>query len=93
MKHTIFPRLAPVELMTAYKCYNMNTQKFEQLIHNFFGSSCLEVDVFDARGKRYTPREWFIAPLDVIEQAIGLIITGEVVKYSYDKEEQVIVER
>ncbi len=85
--------MAPVELVTAYKCYNMNTQKFEQLIHNFFGNTCLEVDVFDARGKRYTPREWFIAPLDVIEQAVHLIISGEVVKYRYDKENEVIIEK
>lgn len=85
--------MAPVELVTAYKCFNMNTHKFEQLIHSFFGETCLEVDVFDARGKRYTPREWFIAPLEVIEQAIHLIISGEVVKYKYDKEHEVIIHK
>lgn len=85
--------MAPVELVTAYKCFNMNTQKFEQLIHNFFGASCLEVDVFDASGRRHTPREWFIAPLDVIEQAITLIISGEVVKYAYDTKNEVIIEK
>lgn len=85
--------MAPVELVTAYKCFNMNTQKFEQLIHNFFGETCLEVDVFDERGKRYTPREWFIAPIEAIEQAIGLIISGKVVKYKYDTENEVIIEK
>lgn len=82
--------MAPVELVTAYKCYNMNTQKFEQLIHNFFGATCLEVDVFDASGRRHTPREWFIAPLEVIEQAIGLIISGEVINYKYNIEHRII---
>ena len=85
--------MAPVELVAAYKCYNMNTQKFEQLIHNFLGASCLEVDVFDASGRRHTPREWFIAPLDIIEQAITLIISGEVVKYAYDTKNEVIIEK
>ena len=85
--------MAPVELVTAYKCFNMNTHKFEQLIHSFFGATCLEVDVFDARGKRYTPREWFIVPLEVIVQAIHLILSGEVLKYRYDKENEVIEER
>ncbi len=85
--------MAEVKLVTAFKCYNMNTQKFEQLLHNFFGSACLNVDVFDAQGKRYTPREWFIAPLDIIEQAVHLIISGEVVKYRYDADSSVIVVR
>lgn len=85
--------MAPVALVTAYKCFNMNTQKFEQLIHNFFGASCLEVDVFDSSGRRHTPREWFIAPLEVIETAIHLIISGEVVKYAYDTKNEVIIEK
>ena len=76
--------MADVRIVMAYKCYNMNTQKFELLIHNFFGAACLNVDVFGKDGKRYTPREWFIAPLDVIEQAIHLIISGEVINYRYN---------
>jgi len=85
--------MAKVKYVAGWKCFNMNPQKFEQLIHNFFGSSCLSVDVFDAKGKRYTPREWFIAPLEVIEQAIELIINGKIVKYKYDQENLTIVER
>ncbi len=85
--------MAGVDYVAGWKCYNMNPQKFEQLIHNFFGSSCLNIDVFDEKGKRYTPREWFVAPYEVIEQAIGLIISGEVVKYRYDAEGERIVGR
>lgn len=76
--------MADVRLVMAYKCYNLNPQKFEQLIHNFFGAACLNVDVFDGQGKRYTPREWFVAPLDIIEQVVHLIISGDIVKYRYD---------
>lgn len=85
--------MAPVDYIAGWKCFNMNPQKFEQLIHNFFGNSCLEVDVFDGKGKRYTPREWFIAPLEVIERAIELIINGRVVSYKYDPENKTIVKR
>lgn len=83
--------MAPVEYVAAWRCYNMNPQKFEQLIHNFFGSSCLEVDVFDEKGRRHTPREWFIAPLDVIEQAIQLIITGDIINFKYEQESEGII--
>jgi len=76
--------MAPVSIQGAWKCFNMNPQKLEQLLHNFFGHSCLELDVFDAKGKRHTPREWFIAPLPIIEKVIQLIITGDIVNYDYD---------
>lgn len=85
--------MAPVDYIAGWKCYNMNPQKFEQLIHNFFGNSCLEIDVFDEKRKRYTPREWFIAPIEVIEQTIELIINGKVTNYKYDAENMTIIKR
>jgi len=85
--------MADVRIIMAYKCYNMNPQKLEQLLHNFFGKSCLNIDVFDKNGNRHTPREWFIAPLDIIEQAIHLLISGDIVKYRFDSTNEQIVTR
>lgn len=85
--------MADVRLLMVYKCYNLNTQKLEQLLHNFFGKSCLNIDVFDNKGDRHTPREWFIAPLDIIEQAIHLVMSGDIVKYRFDKINEQIVLR
>ncbi len=85
--------MADVRIVMAYKCYNMNPQRFELLIHNFFGAACLNIDVTGSDGRRYSPREWFIAPLDSIEQAIHLIISGEIVKYRYDSAIEEIVMR
>jgi len=82
--------MAEARIIMTYKCFNMNTHKLELLLHNFFGSSCLNVDVFDALGNRHTPREWFIAPLDIIEQVVQMIISGEIVKYRYDGEKKEI---
>jgi len=76
--------MAAVHIVSVFKCYNMNPQKLEKLLHNFFGNSCLSIDVFDDNGQRHTPREWFIASIDVITKAIHLIITGEILKYRYD---------
>lgn len=85
--------MAPVKIITAWKCYNMNPQKLEQLLHNFFGKSCLNIDIFDEKKRRHTSREWFIAPIEVIEQAIELIISGEVVKYTYDEVNHTLIKR
>lgn len=85
--------MAPVQSEAEYKTFNMNTQKFEQLLHNFFGSSCLNIDIFDEKLKRHMPQEWFVAPLKIIDQAIEMIITGEIIHYKYDQELGVIVLR
>lgn len=85
--------MSQVSVVTAFECYNMNPQKLEQLLHRFFGKSCLSVDVFDNEGKRHIPREWFIAPLEIIEQAIHFVLAGEIVRYKYDVDQQIIVER
>lgn len=85
--------MSPVSIVTAYQCYNMHPKKLEQLLHTFFGSACLSIDVFDNDGRRYTPREWFIAPLDIIEQAIYYVLNGEIVKYRYDAAKKIIIGR
>jgi hypothetical protein len=85
--------MAEVRIVMTYQCYNMNPQQLELLLHNFFGGSCLNMDVFDNIGNRHTPREWFIAPLSVIEEAVKLIISGDIVKYRYDSMKEEIVAR
>ena len=83
--------MAPVHIEAEYKTFNMNTQKFEQLLHNFFGASCLNIDIYDDKLRRHMPQEWFIVPLDVIDRAIELIITEQIFKYRYDKDLEEII--
>ncbi len=80
--------MAPVAVVTVFQCYNLNPQKLELLLHHFFGSACLAIDVFDATGRRCVPREWFIAPLQVITAAVDLLISGEIINYRYNPERQ-----
>lgn len=82
--------MASVKLVSEFKTYNMNTHKFENLLHRFLGHCQVSIDVFDNNGSRHTPREWFQVPYEIIEQAVKLIITGEVVNYVYDRGEKVI---
>ena len=85
--------MAPVKVISVFECYNLNPQKFELLLHTFFGKACLNVDVYDTQGKRFSPREWFIAPLHIIEAAANMLINGDIVNYRYDHEGQSIEER
>lgn len=79
---------ADVEIVASYKCYNLNTQNFESLLHRFFGKSCLNVDVYNDKKQRSNPREWFVVPLPIINEVIDLIISGGILNYNYDMESQ-----
>jgi len=92
-KHEPTFLMAPVSVVSEFKCYNMNPQTFESLIHRFFSEVCLDVKIYDNEGNRHYPREWFIAPYSIIEDAIRYIINGEIVDYKYDPDRERIVGR
>lgn len=85
--------MAKVKVIAVFECYNLNPQKFELMLHTFFGRSCLNVDVYDKKGKRFSPREWFVAPLHIIEAAANMLISGDILNYRYNPESQSIEER
>lgn len=76
--------MSRVHLCMSVECYNMNPQKFEKIIHTFFGKSCINLDIFDKEGRRHSPREWFSVSLETIEQAIDLIVEGDILNHNYD---------
>lgn len=51
--------MAKVKIIATYKMYNVNTQKFEDLLHRFFSPARVSIDIIDNNGTRCTPREWF----------------------------------
>ena len=83
--------MADVKIIEIFEVYNVNPYKLEQLIHRFFSTNCLNIDIFDAKGDIYNPREWFIVPLNIIEEAIELIINGKIINYHYNYELEKIV--
>lgn len=85
--------MADVEIVAKYKCFNLNPQKFELIIQKLFGNTCLNIDVYDAKGIRYSPREWFIVPLKIINQAIELIINGDIIGYYYDNQNEQLIKQ
>ena len=73
-----------VEIVATYKCYNLNVKNFENLLHRFFGESCLNVEIDNPNNTKVLPREWFIAPFAVIDEVVNLIIFGSIVNFKYD---------
>lgn len=81
-----------VEFVADWKTYNMRTQAFEDLIHQFFSAVKFHLKVFDLAGKEHKPREWFIVPLPIIKSVIQHIVDGSIVKYRYNAQMQVLEE-
>jgi hypothetical protein len=75
---------ADVKKIATYKVYNRNADKLESLLHRFFANACLDIDLFNEKGQRLNPREWFVVPFEVIEEAIQLILNESIVNYEYD---------
>lgn len=83
--------MAPVALVSTFQCYNVNLPKLENLLHRFFDHATAKVQVTDSQGNYHTPKEWFSVPIDVIETAVRLLISGEIVNYRYDSIKEQIV--
>lgn len=76
--------MSPVDIVATYECFNLNPQKFENLLHKFFSSSRLNTEITNLKGYQHSANEWFVIPFEIIDQAIKLIINGEVIDYYYD---------
>jgi hypothetical protein len=82
--------MADVKVIATYKCFNMSPKKFEELLHTFFQSVRLNVAVMGLDGTKHDPREWFIAPFEIIEKAIEMIMDGSIIGYKYSIQNQSI---
>ena len=68
--------MADVEVVATYELYNINRPRLENLIHRIFGAARLDIKIKDRFGNLVTPREWFLVPLFVIDEAIERIKDG-----------------
>lgn len=76
--------LAEVDIVATFKLANINRKKLEALLHKVFAGARLDVALKDRFGSHVEPREWFLVPLPVIEEAIQKIIDGTIGAYHYD---------
>ncbi len=85
--------MADVEIVTSYKLMNINRTKLENLLHSVFDQARLDVEVIDRFGHPVTPREWFLVPLFVIDDAVEKIRAGTIAKFLYDPRQAKLVSR
>lgn len=76
--------LADVEVVATYQLFNISRAKLENLIHRVFGPARLEIEIMDRLGRPIIPREWFLVPLFVIDEAVQRIKDGSITQLVYD---------
>jgi len=83
--------MAEVEIVATYDLYNINRTKLENLIHRIFGAARLDIEIKDRFGQPVIPREWFLVPLFVVNEAVDRIKDGTISSYRYDPKAAALV--
>lgn len=76
--------MADVEIVATYELYNIGRMKLENLIHRIFDPGRLDIEIKDRFGNPVVPREWFLVPLFVIDEAVERIKDATITGYIYD---------
>lgn len=85
--------MAPVSVVADYRLYNVRPSAVEHLLHRVFAATRLDLTQIDRKGRDYDPSEWFVVPRDVINQAVAMIMSGEITDYAYEPSMLRLVER
>jgi len=83
--------LADVEIVATYDLYNINRTRLENLIHRVFEPARLDIEIKDRFGHPVVPREWFLVPLFVVNEAVERIRDGSITDYRYDPQAAALV--
>ena len=76
--------LADVEVVARYELYNINRAKLENLLHRFFSNARLDIQIHDRFGNPVKPQEWFIVPLQAIDDVVQALKEGTLEDLKYD---------
>lgn len=76
--------LAEVEIVATYKLFNINRTRLEKLLHRVFQAARLDLTIEDRFGNPVQPREWFLVPLQVIDDVVERIKDQSIVGLEYD---------
>ena len=85
--------MAKVDIVATYELYNINRTKLENLLHRIFEPARLEIEIMDRFGRPFVPREWFLVPLFMVEEAVDMIKDGSIANFIYDPKQAKLIRR
>jgi len=85
--------MADVEIVATYQLFNINRTKLENIIHRVFDPARLDIEIKDRFGNPIVPREWFLVPVFVVNEAVERIKDGSITECVYDPKTAQLVRR
>jgi len=76
--------MADVEVVATYQLFNINRVKLEGIIHRVFDPARLDIEIIDRFGRPVVPKEWFLVPTFVVDEAVERIKDGTITRYVYN---------
>lgn len=76
--------LADVTVIATYTLANINRTKLEAIFHRIFAPAQVDLAIKDRFGNLVHPKEWFLVPLSIIDEAVRAIRDGSITKKVYD---------
>ena len=76
--------LADVDIVGTARLFNVNRAKLEAMFHRLFANARLDLTIEDRFGQPVKPREWFLVPLHVINEAVDRVRDETITRYEYD---------
>lgn len=85
--------MADVDVVATYELFNINQSKLENLIHRIFEPARFDIEIRDRFGRPVVPKEWFMVPLFIIDEAVERIRDRSILNYVYDPQSASLVKR
>lgn len=83
--------MAGVEVVATYELSQMNRVALENVIHRIFGAARLDIEIKDRFGRPVRPKEWFLVPLFIIDEAVAWIKDQSILEYEFDPKTMALV--
>jgi len=84
--------MADVEIVATYELFNINRTKLENIIHRVFDPARLDIEIIDRFGNPVVPKEWFLVPRFVVDEAVEHIKDGTIGEFVYDTAQAKLVQ-
>lgn len=75
---------ADVQVVLTIDLFNIEPSGMERLLHKIFEGVRCDLEINDRFGKPVSPKEWFMVPMQAIEEAVNLIKSESITKYVFD---------
>jgi hypothetical protein len=80
------------KVVASYKLSKINRTKLESLLHRIFAPAQIDITIQDRFGHPVSPKEWYLVPLQIINEAVQRIRDDSITTVVYDPKTARLIE-